>query len=97
MALIKCNECGKDVSDKAPMCPFCGHPQKPIVIEKTKKTWKIVKLISVIVFIVGLFMFSANIFKEDSNDAIVGLGIFMLSIGFIGILVGKFGAWWMNR
>ena len=25
MALIKCPECGKDVSDKAPICPHCGY------------------------------------------------------------------------
>ena len=26
MALIKCDECGKDVSDKAVSCPGCGNP-----------------------------------------------------------------------
>lgn len=26
MALIKCPECGKEVSDKAPNCPHCGMP-----------------------------------------------------------------------
>jgi hypothetical protein len=26
MALIKCPECGKDVSDAAAACPHCGHP-----------------------------------------------------------------------
>lgn len=26
MALIKCNECGKSVSDKAKICPNCGNP-----------------------------------------------------------------------
>jgi hypothetical protein len=26
MAIIKCNECGKDVSDKAKNCPNCGCP-----------------------------------------------------------------------
>lgn len=26
MALIKCNECGKEVSDKADSCPNCGNP-----------------------------------------------------------------------
>lgn len=26
MALMKCNECGKDVSDKAGTCPNCGAP-----------------------------------------------------------------------
>lgn len=26
MALIKCPECGRQVSDKAPTCPGCGSP-----------------------------------------------------------------------
>lgn len=26
MALIKCSECGRDVSDKATSCPHCGMP-----------------------------------------------------------------------
>ena len=26
MALIKCVECGNGISDKAAMCPACGHP-----------------------------------------------------------------------
>lgn len=26
MSLIKCLECGKEVSDKAPSCPNCGYP-----------------------------------------------------------------------
>lgn len=28
MALIKCQECGRDVSDKAQACPHCGCPVK---------------------------------------------------------------------
>lgn len=31
MALIKCSECGKDVSDKASACPHCGNPLTPKV------------------------------------------------------------------
>lgn len=26
MALIKCSECGREISDKAPACPSCGNP-----------------------------------------------------------------------
>ena len=26
MALIKCPECGKEISDKAESCPHCGYP-----------------------------------------------------------------------
>jgi hypothetical protein len=31
MALIKCNECGNDVSDKAPACPKCGAPVEKVL------------------------------------------------------------------
>lgn len=30
MALVKCSECGKDVSDKAQTCPHCGNPMSPV-------------------------------------------------------------------
>ena len=26
MALIRCDECGKEISDKAKICPQCGFP-----------------------------------------------------------------------
>lgn len=28
MALIKCKECGKEMSDKAEVCPHCGYSEK---------------------------------------------------------------------
>ena len=31
MALIRCTECGKEFSDKAPACPNCGCPTSEIV------------------------------------------------------------------
>jgi len=41
MALIKCEECGKEVSDKAETCPHCGAPvesgEKGIEEDKSKK------------------------------------------------------------
>ena len=30
MALIKCYECEKEISDKAPACPHCGAPAEEI-------------------------------------------------------------------
>lgn len=35
MALIKCPECGKEVSDKAPVCIHCGFPLEEIVKAKS--------------------------------------------------------------
>lgn len=35
MALIKCKECGKEISDKAKMCVNCGCP---VVLDTQKQT-----------------------------------------------------------
>ena len=35
MALIKCPECGKMISDKAEFCLGCGYPVKLILQKKT--------------------------------------------------------------
>lgn len=37
MALIKCPECGKEVSDKAKTCPNCGYPINEYVAKKNDK------------------------------------------------------------
>lgn len=37
MALIKCSECGHEVSDKASMCPNCGCPIKEFGSKKCKE------------------------------------------------------------
>jgi len=33
MSLIKCSECGKEISDKASSCPSCGNPIHPQSVE----------------------------------------------------------------
>ena len=33
MALVKCPECGKEISDKASNCPGCGYPIESQKIE----------------------------------------------------------------
>ena len=50
MALIKCKECGKEISDSVKSCPHCGY-----VYKKTKEmtTMKVVKII-IIVALVGI-------------------------------------------
>ena len=43
MALIKCYECEKEISDNAPACPHCGAPkeeQPPELEEPTLSTQK---------------------------------------------------------
>lgn len=59
MSLIKCTECGKEISDKAEKCPNCGCPISEIILEGTVR----IKMPNNIVQgLVGLF---------SSRDAIV--------------------------
>lgn len=43
MSLIKCSECGKEISDKAKACPKCGYPVNE---EKERKKGNKVKLVA---------------------------------------------------
>lgn len=50
MALIKCSECGKEISDKAKICPNCG-----VDFKKNTMTLKIIG-ISIITMILTIFI-----------------------------------------
>ena len=56
MALIRCPECGAQVSDKAASCPQCGHP---IHVHKNTKLMQTLHVgwlgIAIIALIVALF------------------------------------------
>lgn len=84
MALINCEECGKEISDKAETCPNCGYKNKPqksdikedIVKEKpktksNKKKFIIILIISVLVIalVVGLVIFFIQKNDDDSSSS----------------------------
>ena len=54
MALIKCKECGKEISSTVKVCPHCGYKKKPS---------KITYLIVLIIGIVGGYIYLSN--KHD--------------------------------
>lgn len=72
MAIIKCPECGKEISDKAPFCPSCGAP---IAVEEQPSQARNNKIIICVVVAVvlvlggvlyGLYLHSQG---EKENDA----------------------------
>jgi len=58
MAIIKCQECGNEISDKAKKCPHCGCPQKTVLksVIGNRKSVKIAA-IAIIVISVSVFLF----------------------------------------
>ena len=94
MALIKCTECGTEVSDKADKCPKCACPistankEKVQVIEQTDKKLKMQMLISVSVLIIGVMTL---ILGKGS------IGGVLILIGIILIIATKSSIWWHHK
>ena len=69
MALIKCKECGHEVSDKASMCPNCGCPiaMETIVTKKSKgKLWSLLAIL--LCLIIGGGYAYAKLFNGGSSE-----------------------------
>ena len=74
MALIKCSECGHEVSDKASVCPNCGNPIQ-IVGKKHSATYikaALFVLLAVVVLgsISGAFSLWNNSNKQISEKVV---------------------------
>lgn len=54
MSLIKCKECGKEISDKAENCPHCGYPINKNAKNKTPFWLIIAAVIGAILAAIGL-------------------------------------------
>ncbi len=66
MALIKCSECGKSISDKAKACPKCGAP-----INKEFNTYALAGFIlSLISMIINIVSFVALYMSAKGFDQI---------------------------
>lgn len=70
MALIKCLECGKEISDKADKCPSCGCPVEAqrFENEKNKKYKNNFSLIAVfaIIILAIMIMYLSKAFNNDN-------------------------------
>ena len=70
MAIVKCSECGKDVSNKAESCIYCGGPisdkKKTKDIDKSRETKKAV-WVFISLFAFMIIIMSAN---DGENDTL---------------------------
>lgn len=74
MALIKCKECGKEISDTVKKCPHCGFANKEVKEKKDNKTNFIrqyIKIIIVIIIVLVVGIIGVVIHnKKDEQDRI---------------------------
>jgi hypothetical protein len=95
MALIKCPECGTEVSDKAEKCPKCSYPiatsekhEQVQVIEKTSKALKQQVIYASLTAIIGFCVLIAG-------SAVIGLAIFVA--GVISMIATRAQIWWHHE
>ena len=78
MALIKCSECGKEISDKATACPNCGNTISKHTYNKELRAAKRVAIFIIVVlaiilvyyFIIGYFI-PAHTYHYIKNGELV--------------------------
>jgi predicted nucleic-acid-binding Zn-ribbon protein len=98
MALIKCSECGYEVSDKATACPKCGNPVatardvaatgRPLTTtQATAKRFKGQQLLAAGLCAVGIILLVSG------GEGGVW-GTLLLVAGFAWFLLARVIAWW---
>ncbi|MBA7514792.1 hypothetical protein ES705_06827 [subsurface metagenome] len=105
MALTKCSECGREVSDKATACPGCGAPIATVsvgvptqTIEQTSKRLKAQYAIAGIIFFVGLvWLIFGAIYAANTNQAVSPIPIILVAVASIWGIATKIRIWWHHK
>jgi uncharacterized membrane protein YvbJ len=96
MALIKCSECGKEISDKASTCPNCGNPikQSQVLVQmdtapQKRRKYKIYLLITFPMVLFGPMFYIMSLLSGKGSIFWFLVGL----IGFIGMIISSIGYW----
>ena len=77
MSLIKCKECGKEISDQAAACPNCGAPVQVAAAAETAKPKGsnpvAVGIVGAIIVVLGLFYVYPYIFTVTDDSGAISL------------------------
>ena len=92
MALIKCKECGHEISDEALACPNCGKPQRDKASSVSLSRQIFVYSVSLFLPPFGLWYAWKYLKQKDGKSKKIGIAALILSI--ISIIVA---IWFIER
>ncbi len=106
MALIKCNECNQEVSDKAESCPKCGAPIASAqetkaagvqirTVQETSKKFKLQSLLSISLIIIGFVSLSVTSSNPQNEPSTIP--VLLIVFGLIWYVVNRFRVWWHHK
>jgi len=104
MALVRCRECDRRISDRASSCPGCGCPvtesgPSHVVVEQTGRglkgrylAWSSIALFGVACILVTYLLRDSGLgvgpLDPGETRTLIGL------IGFLGVMIGGVGMLW---
>jgi hypothetical protein len=95
MALIKCTECGREISDEALTCPNCGKPQKNKPLSVSISTQAVIYSVSLFLPPLGFWYVWKYLRQKDQKAKKIGYVALALTIlSIIGTI--WFSVWTVN-
>lgn len=100
MALIKCSECGNQISSSAPSCPHCGYRKDTVLIEQSSKAIKKQQAGGCLILVIALVALMISLpMSQSLPDCRVPQLITMLSplvagLGLLILIVATIRRWW---
>ena len=87
MALVKCPECGKEISSKATACPNCGaRPRKPFY----KRWWfRIISALVVLPAVLLMVLVGASLLFSDSSSGYSDADLELVSVRIVESKTGE--------
>jgi hypothetical protein len=95
MALVKCPDCGREISDTAPTCLQCGRQMVATTVEQTSKTIKGVRAGGCLAVPAGLMLMVIG-GKTDLGFLSV-LGVLGMLGGMIAYVGAGLAKWWKHE
>ncbi|WP_341501151.1 zinc ribbon domain-containing protein [Gallaecimonas sp. GXIMD4217] len=103
MAIIRCYNCGKRISDKAELCPHCGttHSKDPEVQARAAKLKALEEqqklnnysMVALLLFLVGGFLFS--VWSDHPRLDWVARGL--MALGFVAYIGVRARMLWLKN
>lgn len=93
MALVKCLECGKEISDKAQACPGCGAPITPAIVlpaENAAQETTTVHITRTGGRWEGIGFLLITVGLVSALAGVGGFSIALMMIGFVVFIIGRF-------
>ena len=80
MTLVKCKECGHEISDEALACPNCGFPQRNRHPSMSVSSQLVVYAVSLFLPPFGLWYVWKYLKQKDTKSKVIGIICLILTI-----------------